>query len=92
MTALEAIQQARQTGQIAITKETAQLLSMYLEFRERHNELCKVASSRYADKDTEFDELNGRLNEPLERYLEICRREMFSIIEEGLCNTDFKGL
>lgn len=92
MTALQAIQQAQQTGQIAITKRTAKLFAIYLEIRNKHNEFCTEAASYYADPDAEFDGLHGRLQEPLERYLGLCSQEIFGIITDGLWGTEFKGL
>lgn len=91
MTALEAINQAQETGQIAITKRTAKLFAIYLEIRNKHNEFCTEAASHYADPDAEFDGLHSRLQEPLERYLGLCSQEILGIINESLCS-GFKGL
>lgn len=55
MTALEAIQQAQQTGKIAITKQTANILDALVRFREDAYHLFDVIEENKPDEAASLD-------------------------------------
>ena len=88
MTILQAIQQAQETGQIAITKETANILKALAEFDQAAADLITAIDdnlpSEMSDRET-VDKITGdfySLYSPLQEYV-------FKIIGEIVLNGVF---
>lgn len=75
MTALQAIQQAQQTGQIALSKPTANILQALAEFDQSSEKLCTAIADNLpcemSDNETVDKIIGGYLNviDPVQTYL-----------------------
>lgn len=68
MTALEAMKQAQETGQIAITKQTASILEAYVRFREDAYTLANVIEENKPAETSSLDQYFD-LFYPLDEYI-----------------------
>ena len=88
MTALQAIKQAQQTGQIAITKETANILKALAEFDQAAADLTTAIDDNLPDEMSDRETSDNIMGEfyslysPLQEYV-------FKIIGEIVLNGVF---
>lgn len=93
MTALQAFEQAQETGQIAISKNTAKAFAALMRLEEVfYEEMLAAITENYAPNDYDeivepytniFSDLTNKLQEGIMQYC---------IYENGLSNLEFKGL
>lgn len=91
MTPIEAMKQAQETGQIAITKNTAMAFEHLLEWQDHYAKLVDVLTSLY-DTDT-----GAAMIEDFNKQYQVLRDALvsqlnYNISVESLGTLDFKGL
>ena len=91
MTPLQAFQQAQETGQIAITKNTAGFFANYLQMEKYYNKAVESLTADYTDKDS--DNIAMELHEPYRDLCEALFKQFFyNVTVESLGWNEFQGL
>lgn len=91
MTPLQAIRQAQQTGQIAITKNTAEFIANFLQMENHYNKAVEAMTADYEGKSQ--DDLAEKMHEHYRAFCEAFVKEFYySVVLNNLGWDDFKGL
>ena len=92
-TLLEAFREAQKTGQIAITKETADILVHIMEVREATDTLYRDFSRRFEGQPNAQDAVSERIYEGLGYLTDAVRAEFVEYLEDNVfSNVTFSGL
>lgn len=91
MTPLEAMKQAQETGQIAITKNTAKFLASFIQMEEHYNDAVEAMTAGFDGKTQ--DDLARDMHEHYRTFCEAFVKEFYyNVVVEAFGWKEFKGL